>query len=545
MRGVAGDHGQLATRSPATRAWSPTSAPLAFGTRAVGRARDPHRRPARGRRSRSSSATIAPRAARAAARLHHRPARGDSQRRLRPLGHRRPRAGRRRRCRSGWPTTRLHPALRRARLGDRPDDVRRRARPGGDDPADHQRRRPRGVLADAARAPGGRARARRHALGDDPHGVLPFGRSARRRRARCSASAARSARRWRSRSSSRSPAAITFNLISSANPSTIAANIALQFPESSGLDVNMLIAPGLVLFAITLVVNMAGRPSSPVRRGTADEHDSRAAAESGRADRAAAARPAAAGPRPRGAARMGAWSAYGVTAALVAAIRMLTGLNLGLRRGVRRDRGRPRRARASRVVEGRRRANDRDGDVVVTSAFAARDRPARLAALDGGVQGGRALRRRLLHRVDAQRDRRRRRRLHAIVGTIVITAATTLLSVPIGDHGGDLPAGVRRRPTRGGADVLRGRHDRHSVDRRGAVRLRAVRDVLRPRHPPGRDGRGRAERADDPDRRPVDRGDAEDRPGLAARGLLRARRAQVADDRPDRAADRAGRDRHG
>lgn len=52
---------------------------------------------------------------------------------------------------------------------------------------------------------------------------------------------------------------ITFNLISSGNPSTIAANIALDFPESSGLDVNVLIATGLVLFAITLGVNMIAR----------------------------------------------------------------------------------------------------------------------------------------------------------------------------------------------------------------------------------------------------------------------------------------------
>ena len=52
---------------------------------------------------------------------------------------------------------------------------------------------------------------------------------------------------------------VTFNLISSANPSTIAANIALDFPESSGIDINVLIASGLVLFAITLGVNMAAR----------------------------------------------------------------------------------------------------------------------------------------------------------------------------------------------------------------------------------------------------------------------------------------------
>jgi phosphate transport system permease protein len=52
---------------------------------------------------------------------------------------------------------------------------------------------------------------------------------------------------------------ITVNLISSSNPSTIAANIALQFPESSGLAVNALIASGLALFVITLAVNMFAR----------------------------------------------------------------------------------------------------------------------------------------------------------------------------------------------------------------------------------------------------------------------------------------------
>ena len=52
---------------------------------------------------------------------------------------------------------------------------------------------------------------------------------------------------------------ITFNLISPENPSTIAANIALQFPESAGLDVNTLIASGLALFVITLAVNMIAR----------------------------------------------------------------------------------------------------------------------------------------------------------------------------------------------------------------------------------------------------------------------------------------------
>jgi len=53
--------------------------------------------------------------------------------------------------------------------------------------------------------------------------------------------------------------AVTFNLISSGNPSTIAANIALQFPESTGIEVSTLIASGLVLFLITLAVNSVAR----------------------------------------------------------------------------------------------------------------------------------------------------------------------------------------------------------------------------------------------------------------------------------------------
>ena len=38
---------------------------------------------------------------------------------------------------------------------------------------------------------------------------------------------------------------VTFNLVSQENPTPIAANIALKFPESSGVDVNALIASGL------------------------------------------------------------------------------------------------------------------------------------------------------------------------------------------------------------------------------------------------------------------------------------------------------------
>jgi phosphate transport system permease protein len=56
------------------------------------------------------------------------------------------------------------------------------------------------------------------------------------------------------------PASVySFKLFTNQNPNTIAANIALQFPESTGVEVNTLIATGLVLFMITLVVNVLSR----------------------------------------------------------------------------------------------------------------------------------------------------------------------------------------------------------------------------------------------------------------------------------------------
>jgi phosphate transport system permease protein len=52
---------------------------------------------------------------------------------------------------------------------------------------------------------------------------------------------------------------VTFNIIGNQNSLTIAANIALDFPESSGLAVNALIATGLVLFVVTFMVNAFAR----------------------------------------------------------------------------------------------------------------------------------------------------------------------------------------------------------------------------------------------------------------------------------------------
>src|SRR6218665_1998679 len=57
-----------------------------------------------------------------------------------------------------------------------------------------------------------------------------------------------------------SPAVIVkFAVLQAQSPNTIAANIALQFPEATGLSVNALIASGLVLFVVTLLINVLAR----------------------------------------------------------------------------------------------------------------------------------------------------------------------------------------------------------------------------------------------------------------------------------------------
>lgn len=52
---------------------------------------------------------------------------------------------------------------------------------------------------------------------------------------------------------------VSFKLLTSDNPSTIAANIALTFPEAYGENVNVLIATGLILFIVTFLVNALAR----------------------------------------------------------------------------------------------------------------------------------------------------------------------------------------------------------------------------------------------------------------------------------------------
>lgn len=52
---------------------------------------------------------------------------------------------------------------------------------------------------------------------------------------------------------------VTFELLTSANPTTIPANIALRFPEAHDEGVNTLIATGLILFIVTFAVNFVAR----------------------------------------------------------------------------------------------------------------------------------------------------------------------------------------------------------------------------------------------------------------------------------------------
>ncbi len=52
---------------------------------------------------------------------------------------------------------------------------------------------------------------------------------------------------------------VNFQLLNAENPSTIAANIALTFPEAYGTNINVLIGTGLILFIVTFLVNALAR----------------------------------------------------------------------------------------------------------------------------------------------------------------------------------------------------------------------------------------------------------------------------------------------
>ena len=162
---------------------------------------------------------------------------------------------------------------------------------------------------------------------------------------------------------------VSFNLIGQANPSTIPANIAGQFAEATGVEVNLLVLTGLVLF----VADLRGQ-----LRGT------RRARAPGRLRRSCRMTTATR-PRPRRTARAPArartarcprWAPLALGVAVALALALASAASLG---GGPITTGARRRAAVhgaslsvlSRAVEGRRRAADRTVTTVVTAMFLA------------------------------------------------------------------------------------------------------------------------------------------------------------------------------
>ncbi len=197
----------------------------------------------------------------------------------------------------------------------------------------------------------------------------------------------------------------------------------------------------------------------------------------------------------------------------------------------------------SLIVEGSRKAKDRLSAIVVTSAFVLALLPL-VSLVISVIQKG-------IARFDLQFFTYSMRNVvgegggavHAIIGTLWVTGIATLISVPIGLLAAIYLVEYGERPAGPLHHLLRRRDDRHPVDRGRPVRVLAVRADLRTRHQVRHRRRGRPVRADDPGRGALHRGAAQDRPERVARSGVRARRAEVADHRQGRAADRAGRHR--
>ncbi len=140
-------------------------------------------------------------------------------------------------------------------------------------------------------------------------------------------------------------------------------------------------------------------------------------------------------------------------------------------------------------------------------------RAAGLAALDRDPRGRAGARRQVLHLVDAQHRRREGRHLprdHRHPADHRLCRGDLGADRP---DDRDLPRRVRRQVADGLLDPLPGRRDdRHPLDRRRPVRLRAVRGLLRPRRAHGARRWRRAVAADDPDRGALLGGDAQARP---------------------------------
>ena len=197
-------------------------------------------------------------------------------------------------------------------------------------------------------------------------------------------------------------------------------------------------------------------------------------------------------------------------------------------------RGPHRMTRDSSTSRTGRRVKDRVVQVLVYLALRPRRGPARLACSGLVIKNG--LRRFDLdvpHALDAQHRRQRRR---AAASTTRSSApwsrsrSPSLIAVPIGLLTAIYLVEYGRRPAGAGRQLLRGRHDRRPVDRRRPVHPSPFWILVLGFSCSGFAGVAGAVDPDDAGRRPLDRGDAQARPERAARGVLRAGRAEVADD---------------
>ena len=191
----------------------------------------------------------------------------------------------------------------------------------------------------------------------------------------------------------------------------------------------------------------------------------------------------------------------------------------------------------SRVVEGPRKATDRLVTVLVTGAFLVAMVPLVSVVVTVLANG--------LARFDVQFFTYSMRGVvgegggayHAIVGTLLITAIAAAMSIPVGlltavylvEYG----RGRLARAITFFVDVMTGIPS--IVAGLFAFALFAL--FVGPGVRMGFMGVGGAVGADDPGRGALHRGDAQDRPERAARGCVRARRAEVAHDHQGRRAD--------
>src|SRR6185312_10040938 len=136
----------------------------------VGRGHRPHHRHADLHRSGPLHLALRTAPDRPVARIRHRSAGGRAIRRVRAVGHPGAGAGGAAVLRLAERARRLDPAVRRRCLGHRPHHPHRGDRARRHGAADHDRGVPRGLPADAEAARGGCARPRRHPVGDDPGG---------------------------------------------------------------------------------------------------------------------------------------------------------------------------------------------------------------------------------------------------------------------------------------------------------------------------------------------------------------------------------------